>query len=633
MTRIARRLVAASAVIALAAGVSACAPAAPEKADDLTVTWLAYNSTGGTTGTTVLSRTDPETPGDFRVEFSANEVGGIGSQSQAGAWNAAIVATILMGEPLEGSFRFETDGYIDGPSAGALTTVGLIALSRGETLAEEATMTGTINATGTIGPVGGIPEKIEGAAEAGFERVLIPLGQRNTTNAAGEEVDVVRAGERLGVEVLEVGDVYEAYEELVGVDLSPQGGGREPRLDGASYDKVQPQVAAALSRYDDARAGVDRLTPVLAQVFQDSGALGQVSGYADQARDLQRQGLQAGAYSFAIQAAAMMEALQATGELVQPLFSQGLAGLDTLFTQAMDVSSAEQSVFAFLDQLSTYTPETIADVEGLLNAYAGTFDAYSLLTFGKQEIESIQQRWAAGSYASLDELFGQMLMPVFWAELAKAQISSSASTLEIGRDNPGAALAEDVDLAQVGAFFRRGAEANFAAFEEGVAAPLAQSRGMSTDAVLSALAQADLTVAAAITQSAVQPGIAAYIGEGEPNADYATLGYGISNYVRNQALLDKYYNNAVLDENLQITDVSFDAVIGRALDLGRDQLTSEIALLRESGTEPVISVGSYEVANLLRQGEVSDQFAAISGYNGSFLTARVLVYLGALGSE
>ena len=44
--------------------------------------------------------------------------------------------------------------------------------------ATDITMTGTINPDGTVGPVGGIPEKIAGTAKAGYKRILIPAGQR-----------------------------------------------------------------------------------------------------------------------------------------------------------------------------------------------------------------------------------------------------------------------------------------------------------------------------------------------------------------------------------------------------------------------------------------------------------------------
>lgn len=626
-----RRAVAGIVVGAMAMVAAACTAPPQAEPEDITVTWLAFSPAGeGTTGETVISRREPETPGDFRVEFSANEVGGIGAQSQAGAWNAAIVSTILMSAPLEGEFRFETNGRVDGPSAGALTTAGLIALHRGDSILEGVTMTGTINATGTVGPVGGIPEKLKSAADAGFTKVLIPLGQRNSANKEGELVDVVREGEREGVEVVEVGDIYEAYTHLTGGSIEIGSGARDPRLDNRSYDKIKPQVDLAFARFNDAEARLNRLPSEIRTIFVKAGLTELIRGYRDDAANLQQQGLQAGAYDLITQASSALEGVVATAELVQPVMTEGFAGLPVFFQQALDISSAEKNFFAFLDQLATFEPKSIADVEGLIRAYASIFDVYSLLMFANQSIQSLEADWSSGAISNIDELFTRMLTPVYWAELAQAEISSASSLLEVGRDNPGAALSDDVNLSQVGDFFRRGADANFATFEEVVIGDLADSRGLSRESALSLLASVDVSVAAAVTQSKVQPAIADYIGEGKPNAQYATMGYGLANYVRNQMLVDKYYNNAELDNLLNITGVRFDAVLGRALDLGRDQLAAEIELLRGAETEPVLGVASYETAGILRRGEVRDQFSAISVYNQSFLTARVLRYLGGL---
>ncbi|OJU42468.1 MAG: hypothetical protein BGN97_08950 [Microbacterium sp. 69-10] len=618
-------------LVVLALLLSACTGPGPDQPSSgsgkITVTWLAVAGDSGTTGTTVISRKDPAKKGDFRVEFSENEVGGIGAQSQAGAWNAAITSTLLLGRPLEGEFRFETDGRIDGPSAGALTTAGLIAVARGEKFKKHITMTGTINATGTVGPVGGIPEKVQAAAKAGFTTVLIPLGQRVTTNHAGESVDVVKEGERVGTTVIEVGDIYEAYSALTGKKLEVPGVARDPRLAATSYDKVKPQTDAALARYDAAVAGFQRLPSEVQGIFTGTGLSDFVAAYAAKAKDLQRQGLQAGAYNLASQAAAQAEAITATGELAMPLFTQGLPGLDVLFSQALDTSIPEQEFFAFLDKLSTYSPKSVADVEGLVNAYAGAFDAYSLLTFASSSIQSIRTRYQQNDFASLDDMFSALVMPVLWSRLSRSQLVSADAAFEVGRDNPGAPIAKGMDLAQVGDFFRRGADANLTAFTENVIAPLAESRGLSNDQMMSRLAGVDIAVAAAITQQQVQPAIADYIGKGKPNAAYATLGYGLNNYVRNESLTDKYYNNAILDDNLNITGVQFDAVLGHALDLGKQQLADEIGRLRANRTEPVVSVASYEVAGLLRNSNVMDQFSAISLYNGSFLMTRTLSYL------
>src|SRR5438093_241096 len=66
---------------------------------------------------------------------------------------------------------------IGGPSAGATLTVGAIAALEGWDVAPDVLMTGTINPDGSVGPVGGIPEKAQAAADAGVKRFLFPLGE------------------------------------------------------------------------------------------------------------------------------------------------------------------------------------------------------------------------------------------------------------------------------------------------------------------------------------------------------------------------------------------------------------------------------------------------------------------------
>ena len=69
---------------------------------------------------------------------------------------------------------------VDGPSAGAAMTVLLAAeLSAGGNtkLKQDVLMTGTINPDGTIGPVGGVPEKAIAAGQYGAKIFLVPPSQ------------------------------------------------------------------------------------------------------------------------------------------------------------------------------------------------------------------------------------------------------------------------------------------------------------------------------------------------------------------------------------------------------------------------------------------------------------------------
>src|SRR3989344_157021 len=60
---------------------------------------------------------------------------------------------------------------IGGPSAGAAMTVATAALLLNKPLRQDALITGTIEDDGTIGPVGGIREKLEAAKTAGYKIV------------------------------------------------------------------------------------------------------------------------------------------------------------------------------------------------------------------------------------------------------------------------------------------------------------------------------------------------------------------------------------------------------------------------------------------------------------------------------
>jgi len=54
----------------------------------------------------------------LRVNFSEDEVSGLGDQSRAASWSAVTVATLLSGAPLEGRYEFEISGPIDGRDLG-----------------------------------------------------------------------------------------------------------------------------------------------------------------------------------------------------------------------------------------------------------------------------------------------------------------------------------------------------------------------------------------------------------------------------------------------------------------------------------------------------------------------------------
>jgi len=83
---------------------------------------------------------------------------------------------------------------IGGPSAGLMFTLEIINqiteddLTRGQAIAG----TGTIARDGTVGPIGGVKQKVFGAIDAGADYVLIPSANfSDAVEAAGDDIQVV----------------------------------------------------------------------------------------------------------------------------------------------------------------------------------------------------------------------------------------------------------------------------------------------------------------------------------------------------------------------------------------------------------------------------------------------------------
>ena len=79
-----------------------------------------------------------------------------------------------------------TSPMIGGPSAGGIMTVAVISLLENWTLDNKTVMTGMINPDGSIGPIGGIPYKIDAAHSVGATQFLIPKGQMTYTEMVTE---------------------------------------------------------------------------------------------------------------------------------------------------------------------------------------------------------------------------------------------------------------------------------------------------------------------------------------------------------------------------------------------------------------------------------------------------------------
>lgn len=632
-----RRLIRLAAVlIGFSLVASACAVVPPTKDDEVSTppkktevsvqVLYARGDTGGHSTQKISLAPSPD--GDFSIDISENEVSGFGDMIRAASWNAVMVATVLTGASLSNQYRFELGGWVDGPSAGGLTTAAVLSLFHGDDILDGVSMTGTINPTGTIGPVGGIPQKLQGVIDSGeFTKILIPAGQRNSSGPSGT-VDVIALGASAGIEVIEVADIYEAYRHLTGKDLPAPADAGNPRLTEAGYAKLKVAADAELAGYQDAAADFRALSTEVQEVAY--GSYEDAADSAERARNLQSQGLQGGAFTEALAANFLMRAVTEAYTTAQLALHQGPAALSAKLAAA---KTAEGKFMAFLDQLGTYTPKTLADVETLVTAYGNAFEAYSLLMYAANSLDILLDNSEQGAYSSIESLLDDAITPLLLFEFAGTQVDATRAIFEVGRDNGGAPIAEGTDLDAVGSFFRRGADANWAAFETGVLKGAAEVRGVSTEVFRNRVMDIDLAVALSYTAKQTIGALQAYIGEGKPNAAYAAMGYGFLNYARNALHVEKYYSNGVLDENFEVVGVRSEVALTRALDLGKAQVARAMAVLDSKDTIPLLTVGAFEEAGVDRERGFPEKFEAIQNYSGQFIMARILAFVGGFPAE
>ena len=157
-----------------------------------------------------FTRTKSDKP--LRIMIADDTPSGSGQTIHSSVWLAAVTAAMLRNDTMHGvTISVEFSGNVDGPSAGGVTCLAILSAMDDLPLPNDFAMTGTILPDGTIGVVGGVPEKMRAAAKAGVKRIFIPAFLRIFKNSKGEDVDLSRLADELKVELHRVENISEAY--------------------------------------------------------------------------------------------------------------------------------------------------------------------------------------------------------------------------------------------------------------------------------------------------------------------------------------------------------------------------------------------------------------------------------------
>ncbi|MBM3476274.1 MAG: hypothetical protein FJX75_23625 [Armatimonadetes bacterium] len=594
---------------------------APQKPRQATVQalWYSPGQTGASEGTSrVVVRVEPNDVPGVRVGFYEDEAQGSGETWRASGWMAAVVASLTAGIDLRQYVpSFTVEGRIDGPSAGGLLAVGVLACLTDADLNPKATLTGAIHPDGSIGPVGGVAHKIDAAAAAGMKLVLIPRGQREEKDPeTGQMVDVMERGRLKKVRVVEVEDVAEAYARLTGRTLpQPEAEPEQPKLPEPVAKELASRAATWLATYErEATEGArlrGRLQGIAGQV-DDQVVAAQAA--AKRAKQRLAEGNVAAGYDQAV-----MATLQAstTLDLLQAIGSLNRNGVGEAIRTVAPPQDRPAEISLTLRQLSDLSVDTVDGLLATADAFGTTAQAAGLL------------RARAGLQTALEAApneagsAGLLLRAATLKGLDRhiLEIAQDRVRLVASRDGP--KLQREAQLTAWASTMERAAGADLGYFRAVAIDEAARSVGVHPDLLRASIEYGDATYLLAQASLAALPDLAVSI-QGKPRNDAAILGASVGAYAAGSALVTKFCSLQVeVNRNGEVVGIADPQALERLVKSAEARAVRDIAAAQAAGLEASLPTFYYLIAGQYAGGDTDERLEALQCYWQASLYARV----------
>lgn len=568
-------------------------------------------------------RVGPNKTGTVSVGVSEEFAGGGGSQWRTAIWLAAFNATRSVGASIaDYEFNVHVSGHTDGPSAGLLTTAAMLALLRGKELRSGTTVTGTINPDGTAGPVAGIVQKMEGAKKAGLKRFGFPLGCRNHKDQrTGQDVDLVATGQKLGLEVKELGDLHEAYEFLTR-DRLPR---TEPIAD-AELEPATGTQALLRAKLAGWKSRIERETADLKQEAKTAGVPAQVyepllaeaERIYDTAKRDERNGFLMPALHGYVQTVASFAAATRTATAFAYMVKGDQAGLAEAIKGAAAIRG---EVDAFGDQLelkalgrsrggqvnsaAAFTVFTRARSAALL---AEDFTAPSTAA-----LKGIQEKKLQLKTENLPALMNRITLPLVFFDLAKVQLEFARDLQDLIAEEGEAKPLKSKTVDRSVTAYASVSAAVLAYFDALITEEVARGRGLPLEEAKALVASRETDYVLA-QKARLQAEGKEREGAGE-GLKLMRLAAASSAFLEGAKLVNKWYS----------LGGSFDARGAVVLE-NRRALTAQLELARRNAREaaarakaaagfvPTPARLAYQTANARREGNDEEKLAALAAY-------------------
>ena len=584
--------------------------------------------------------------GQVRIGIFEDVSGGLGPSWRAGVWTASLVAADVLGKDLTDlTFTASASGRVDGASASGLMTAGYLAALLGRTVAADATMTGIINPDGTIGPVGGIPQKFEAAIAKGKKRLGYPIGMRLAKDAiTGEDVDLVELAKSRGAVAVEIADVYAALELLTGEAL--------PRPVPVTVDQMAlpATVVTALDAQYEVWKGLlkdgwaqnlelstsSAVPPVVAEFAR--GALEDLAA----AEQLRAAGQGAAAVRLVTRAWFQAATATSTADVLALVAAGDLAGAQAKLDEFEQFAATTDSALA---AMGSFKADTMGGHLQLLSAFRLAITGWGFRAMASNEL--LPKARAAlvalagkppkvlASRDTATELSGTVFPAIGSIARAVVALARASTTLEV---EAAASLDYRCSLPNVrrlATSFKAAAASNLAYLDALFVAELATSFKISLDDArgLFAMREPGYLVAMMGANVTTMDGLPAQLKEawGENSIAWALFSLAASelSFGDTSELISEYYSLQTqfgLDGSLLSVahPEAFEHVLGFAERRTREQAH---AALVATGSIPVQTQLYYQIAETQRAGALRDRLDALGSYRVAIQFAQTAVML------
>lgn len=571
--------------------------------------------TGGSTGAVI--ELEPNDSGEPSVAVSERIANGTGNSLRSSVWMGAFISSRLAGHDLtDYEFLVVSKGEGDGPSAGGLLTSAMLAAMNDVEVDPEATMTGTINPDGTIGPVGGIPHKLKGVSKS-KKRFGYPVGQRMSTDYnTRKNVDIDKLARRYDMEAVEIRDIYEAYEFLTGEKFERP----DPvsRSDMRASDRVWTLLKSKTNKWiSQAKGDIGRA----AQNKRMRRALGamykEAQGLIDQAEKYSDQSMVSMAYQKAQEARVFTSVLLTASEMGSD-FLRG--DLESIKLEQFAASGADSNLQDFFVQLNQENPTTLAQALALVSAYTYAVDGWAMIRLAHKEHREAMQLNKAANNRKLSrkkrkkaESKSRMaiLKSAMYFGLADVVIEAGKETMVIP-DDGGERVDFEVDkLHELARAYSSAAAANLENLNSTVLESRAKRLGLSREVIEHHTAEGNIEYAIADLQADF-----AYnesyrneqnIDEGI-NSALASLAAGLNSYLTSSKLVTEWYSLKVKKKDGDVVEIGEQAAFISMLELAEQKARETAAAAKQkAGLIPDAARINYQQARGARQASSKDE--------------------------